>query len=72
MDRHGNKVWPHRPDPNPPTILKVPADSVPFGESISNNGRTVWAAYEGDELIAVAPTSAEVRAKFSEVRRKRK
>jgi hypothetical protein len=43
---------------------------VPFGESISANSETVWAAYDsGGALIAVAATSAEVRRKYRERRR---
>lgn len=60
------------PDKDPPTVQKVPADSVPFGESISANSETVWAAYDsGGALIAVAATSAEVRRKYRERKRVR-
>jgi hypothetical protein len=66
-DRSGNRVTngPRWRDPHPPTILKVAADSVPYGSSISHNGRTVWAAYDdAGTLIAVAATSDEVRRKY--------
>lgn len=64
-DTHGNKTWPHKPDPHPPTsVRKVPADSVPLGQLLSANGRWVWAAWNGEELIAVAATATEVRAKY--------
>jgi hypothetical protein len=43
---------------------KVPADSVPFGESISRNGETVWAAYDGETLVAVAATADDVLTKY--------
>lgn len=41
---HGNNIHPHS-KPDMPLVRKVPADSVPYGESISRNGQTVWAAY---------------------------
>jgi YD repeat-containing protein len=68
-ERDGNRVshGAHRPDPHPPVMRKVPADSVPYGESISNNGRTVWAAYDDSgRLIAVAATAGEARRKYRE------
>jgi hypothetical protein len=46
------------------SLRKVPADSVPFGESISRNGRTVWAAYHNGELVALGVTRDEARAKY--------
>ncbi len=49
-----------------PTIRKVPADSVPYGENISRNGRTVWAAYDGETLVVVAATAGEARTKYRE------
>jgi streptogramin lyase len=52
-------------------VRKVPADSVPYGSSISTHGNYVWAAYEGDELIAIAPTAAEARGKYRDVLRQR-
>ena len=66
---HGNKVGKHSPDPNPPTLRKVPATSVPYGESISRNGRTVWLAMDGDLVVCVAATSTEARRRFQEIRR---
>jgi len=73
MHNHGNRISStRRPDPHPPTIRKVPADSVPYGESISRNGRTVWAAFDDAEvLVAVAATAPEVRAKYREAMRER-
>jgi hypothetical protein len=47
-----------------PTVRKVGADSVPFGSSISHNGRTVWAAYNGETLVAVAAPADEARRKY--------
>jgi len=64
---HGNRIFPHRPDPRPPTLSKVAVGSVPYGESISHNGRTVVAAYEGERLVCVAPTAEEARRKYREV-----
>ena len=68
-DRSGNRVshGAHRADPHPPVVRKVPADSVPYGESISNNGRTVWAAFnDAGQLVCVGATSSEVRRKYRE------
>ena len=59
-ERHGNKVGKYRPDPNPPTVRKVPATSVPYGDSISRNGRTVWVVLEGERVVCVAATAAAV------------
>jgi hypothetical protein len=68
---HGNKTgWPHKPDPLL-KVRKVPADSVPFGDSISRNGRTVWAAYRADELIAIGATAPEARANYRSVMARR-
>jgi hypothetical protein len=56
-------------DPDPPTLRKVPADSVPYGDSINRNGQTVWAAYGADGvLVAVAATAKEARVKYREIR----
>jgi hypothetical protein len=53
------------PDRYRPTrIAKVPANSVPYGSSISRNGNTVWAAYDGEVIVAVGATATEVRAKY--------
>ena len=66
-----NRIFPHRPDPHPPTVRKVSADSVPYGDSITHNGRTVWAAYDGETLVVVAASAAEARCKYREVRKAR-
>jgi hypothetical protein len=47
-----------------PTIRKVPANSVPYGEQITRRGGYVWAAYDGDRLVCVAATVGEARRKF--------
>jgi hypothetical protein len=65
-DRHGNRLEAYRPDPNPPTVRKIRADSVPYGDSISRNGRTVWVVLEEERVVCVAATAAEVRRKYRE------
>ena len=69
--RHGNvsQNKPRRQDPHPPTIRKVAADSVPYGESISRNGRTVIAAYDGERLVCAAATAEEARRKYRAIMR---
>ena len=47
---------------------KVPADSVPYGSDICRVGKHVWAAYDGDRLVCVAATSAEVRLMYLEMK----
>ena len=66
-----NRIFPHKVDPRPPTIRKVAADSVPYGENISRHGRTVWAAYDGEALVVVASTAGEARTKYREARQAR-
>jgi len=68
-DRFDNKINPTTTRYKP-TIRKVSSNSVPFGSDISLNGRTVWVALDGDKLIAVAATSAEVRVKYREALRR--
>ena len=68
-DSHGNasRNQPRRLDSErwpKLSIRKVPADSVPYGDSISRNGRTVWAAYDDGRLVAVGATRDEVRSKL--------
>jgi predicted negative regulator of RcsB-dependent stress response len=69
---HGNasRNKPRRPDPRPPTLRKVDASSVMFGESISTNGKTLWAAYDGEQLVAVGASSDEARRKYNEALRR--
>jgi predicted nucleotidyltransferase len=68
LGSHGNKTsWPHKPDSErwpELSISKVPADSVPYGDSNSRNGRTVWAAFHNDKLIAVGATHDDARRKY--------
>ena len=65
---HGNRcrTGERKPAQYTPSVRKVPAGTVPYGESISRNGRTVWAAYYGDRLVAVAATAEEARRKGRE------
>jgi hypothetical protein len=64
LGNHGNKT--HSGGPRPKIdCRKVPADSVPYGESISPNGKYVWAAYADDgALVCVAATAQEARSKY--------
>jgi hypothetical protein len=54
----------YRPDRPELSIVKVPADSVPYGESISRNGRTVWAAYFNGELAGVGGSADDARRAY--------
>jgi hypothetical protein len=46
------------------SVRKVDAGTVPYGSSVARNGRTCWASYHGDRLIAVGATSGEARSKY--------
>jgi len=47
------------------SVRKVAGSSVPpYGECVSKNGRTCWAAYHHDQLIAVGATRDEARNKY--------
>ena len=66
---HGNKVDHGRARPDSErwpelSLRKVDEASVPYGESISRNGRIVWAAYHSGELVVVGATRDEARAKY--------
>jgi riboflavin synthase alpha subunit len=65
--RFTNRIKTHRKDENPPIVRRVPASSVPYGESISQNGLTVWVAMDGERVVCVGATSAEVRRKYREL-----
>lgn len=69
---HGNRTrtGERKPPQYTPEVRKVRADSVPYGESISRNGRTVWAAYDGERLVAVGATAEEARRKGREARKR--
>lgn len=45
------------------------ADSVPFAVNISQNGRTVWAAMEGERIVCIAATAPERRRKYARIKR---
>lgn len=45
-------------------VCKIPASSVPLGESIARNGKTLWGAFHGDILIAWADTAGEARSRY--------
>jgi hypothetical protein len=70
---HGNRISKRGPDRyQPAATLKIPASTVPFGESISLTGKTVWAAYDdAGVLVAVGSTAGEVRVKYREAVRRR-
>lgn len=62
--RHGNRLDAYKP-PVPVDIRKVPADSVPYGTSISRNGKHVYGAYDiNGQLVCVAATAGEARRKY--------
>jgi len=44
-----------------PTIRKVLASTVPYGDSICTRGKHVWCAYDGDILVCVGATAKEAR-----------
>ena len=68
-DSHGNKT--HSGGPRPHIdVRKVSAASVPFGDSISSNGKTLWAAYDAEgRLVAVADTAPKARRKYRRAER---
>jgi hypothetical protein len=64
---HGNRLS-RRLNPNPPPVVrKVPASSVPHGESISRNGKYVWVGLDGERVICVEPSAQEARRKVREI-----
>lgn len=73
LGSHGNRTRIHTAPRTPIDVRKVPADSVPYGDSISRNGRIVWAAYDGETLVCVAATAPEARRKYMQwLNRKRR
>lgn len=52
-----------------PTIRKVKAGSVPYGDQITRRGNYVWAAYDADRLVCVGATAKEARSKYRRLRR---
>jgi hypothetical protein len=57
--RSDSERWPEL------SIRKVPAASVPFGESISSNGKTVWASFHAGQLVCCGATHDEARDKYA-------
>lgn len=53
-------------------MRKVPASSVPHGESITRNGKTVWVGLDGERVICVAATAGEARRKWTEIHIRRR
>jgi len=50
-----------------PTIRKLAAGSVPYGDSISIRGNYVWGAFDGDKLVAIGATVDEAKRKYRRV-----
>jgi hypothetical protein len=71
LHRHGNRISAHTPPRYIPEVRKIPASSVPYGDSITRNGRTVFAAYYDGTLVSVGATAGEARAKFRQEMRRR-
>jgi hypothetical protein len=44
---------------------------VPYGSSISLNGKFVWAAFQGDTLISIGATADEARRTYKAVMRRK-
>ena len=51
-----------------PTVRKVLASTVPYGDAIFTRGEHVWAVCDGDRLVCVAATSKEARELYRKVR----
>jgi hypothetical protein len=51
-----------------PTIRKVLATSVPYGDAICTRGEHVWAAYSDGVLVCVGATSKEARELYQRAR----
>ncbi len=68
LGSHGNAAsWPHRPDSErfpALSLRKVDADSVPYGESVSRNGRVCWAAFHDGAFVCCAATRDECWTKY--------
>jgi hypothetical protein len=71
MDRHGNTIRPRIPPRYAPELRKVPTASVRYGPDVSRNGRTVWAAFYGGELISIGASAGEARRNFQKEMRRR-
>jgi len=64
LDRHGNKCRTRTTPRARIDVRKLPAEAVPYGTSISLNGRHVWGAFDDDVLVCVAATADEARRKY--------
>ena len=42
---------------------------MPYGESISRNGLTVWVGLDGERVMCVAATAHEARSRYREIRK---
>jgi hypothetical protein len=66
--RGGERAWgPHRPDSErfpAMSVRKVDAATVPYGESVSKNGRVCWAAFHDGEFVCCAATRDECWTKY--------
>jgi hypothetical protein len=51
-----------------PTIVKVLASTVPYGDAICTRGEHVWCAYDGDRLVCVGATSKQARERYQRAR----
>jgi hypothetical protein len=45
-------------------LIKVDASSVPYGEQVSRNGRTCWAAFHDAEFVCCAAARDECWTKY--------
>lgn len=50
-----------------PTIRKVLASTVPYGDAICTRGKHVWAAYSDGVLVCVGATSKQARMLYQRV-----
>lgn len=71
-DSHGNNPrqrgkngHQHKPYDGPQPV-KVPADSVTYGENISRNGKTVWVIRVDGKPDIVAASADEARRKYKD------
>ena len=65
--QRGKNADRHRPDSErfpALSIHKVDADSVPYGEQVSQSGRTVWACYHNGRFVCCGATHDAARRKY--------
>jgi hypothetical protein len=48
----------------PTTIRKEPAAEHRYGKDVSRHGDYVYAAYDGDNVVAIGATAKEARRKY--------